>query len=100
MLCEYSGVDKKQQQSRRHWEDLEQVPASEITVGVMGLGVLGQALSAQLCALNYQVVGYRRSQQDVEGVEVFYGEDGLQPFLSRSMIISEARGKDLSTMRS
>ena len=77
----------EEQQSRRHWEDLAQVPASEITVGVMGLGVLGQALSAQLCALNYRVVGYRRSQQDVEGVEVFYGEDGLQPFLSRSMIL-------------
>ena len=29
----------EEQQSRRYWEDLAQVPAAEITVGVMGLGV-------------------------------------------------------------
>ena len=71
----------------RHWEELTQPPASEITVGVMGLGVLGMALARQLTALRYQVVGYRRSPGDIAGVEVFHGEEQLEAFMRRSEML-------------
>ena len=67
--------------------ELTQAPASEITVGVMGLGVLGMALARQLTALRYQVVGYRRSPGDIAGVEVFHGEEQLEAFMRRSEML-------------
>ena len=67
----------------RRWEELTQAPASEITVGVMGLGVLGRALARQLNALRYQVVGYRRSAGDIAGMEIFHGEEQLEAFMRR-----------------
>ncbi len=71
----------------RRWEELTQAPASEITVGVMGLGVLGRALARQLNALRYQVVGYRRSAGDIAGMEIFHGEEQLEAFMRRSEML-------------
>ena len=71
----------------RRWEELTQAPASEITVGVMGLGVLGMALACQLTALRYQVVGYRRSPGDIAGMEIFHGEEQLEAFMRRSEML-------------
>ena len=71
----------------RRWEEVTQAPASEITVGVMGLGVLGMALARNLNALRYQVVGYRRSPGDIVGVEVFHGEEQLEAFMRRSEML-------------
>tara|TARA_B100000686_G_scaffold117389_1_gene124609 strand:+ start:7927 stop:8871 length:945 start_codon:yes stop_codon:yes gene_type:complete len=71
----------------RHWEELTQAPASEITVGVMGLGALGMALTRQLTALRYQVIGYRRGFGEVDGLEVFHGKVQLEAFMRRSEIL-------------
>jgi len=71
----------------RRWEELTQVPASEVTVGIMGLGVLGQALARQLSALRYRVIGYRRGPGEVDGMEVFHGADQFEAFMRRSEIL-------------
>jgi glyoxylate/hydroxypyruvate reductase A len=71
----------------RRWEQLTQVPASEVTVGIMGLGVLGQALARQLSALRYGVIGYRRGPGEVGGMEVFHGVGQLEAFMRRSEIL-------------
>ena len=76
------------QQAERYWGELPQLPATEVTVGVMGLGVLGQALARQLSALRYRVIGYRRGPGGVDGIEVFHGENQLQAFMRRSMILA------------
>ena len=47
----------------RRWEDLTQVPASEVTVGIMGIGVLGQALARQLSALQAMATGSEIARQ-------------------------------------
>ena len=71
----------------RHWEALTQLPASEVTVGIMGFGVLGQALARQLSALRYRVIGYRRGAGEVDGMEVFHGANQLEAFMGRSDIL-------------
>jgi glyoxylate/hydroxypyruvate reductase A len=71
----------------RHWEALTQVSASDITVGIMGFGVLGQALARQLSVLRYRVIGYRRGAGEVDGMEVFHGADQLEAFMGRSDIL-------------
>jgi glyoxylate/hydroxypyruvate reductase A len=75
------------QQRVRMWHDHEQPPASEVSVGIMGLGELGQTAAVALQRLGFRVHGWSRTQKMIPGVETFYGAIGLEPFLRRSEIL-------------
>ena len=75
------------QQSARTWLDHEQAPASDVSVGIMGLGELGHAAAAMLQRLGFRVHGWSRTQKIIPGVETFYGSVGLEPFLRRTEIL-------------
>jgi glyoxylate/hydroxypyruvate reductase A len=75
------------QQRSRLWRDHDQPAASEVAVGVMGLGVLGCDAATVLARLGFRVAGWSRSAKAVPGVETFHGEDGLDAFLARSEIL-------------
>ncbi|NBT28478.1 MAG: hypothetical protein EBT18_03185 [Gammaproteobacteria bacterium] len=77
----------ERQQQAKHWEELTQRPAPDVTVGIMGLGKLGEALARQLKTLNYRLIGYRRSAVEIEGVEIFHGADQVKTFLGRAEIL-------------
>ncbi|MEM8985405.1 MAG: glyoxylate/hydroxypyruvate reductase A [Pseudomonadota bacterium] len=53
-------------------------------VGIMGLGVLGQAAARMLRDLGFDVAGWSRSKKVIDGVECYAGADQLAPFLARS----------------
>ena len=74
------------QQRERRWLELPQPEASEVTVGIMGLGVLGQDSAAKLKALGFNVIGWSRSKKEVEGIETFHGAE-LDAFLARTDIL-------------
>lgn len=67
--------------AERTWNPLEVPPASARTVGVMGMGSLGQAVLARLASYGFRLRGWNRSLREMEGVESFAGPDQLQPFL-------------------
>lgn len=67
------------------WRDVP--PARQRSVGVMGLGELGQAALAALAPHGFALSGWSRSPRQIEGVACFSGEDGLEPFLARSEIL-------------
>ena len=70
------------QQRVRMWHDQEQPPASDVAVGVMGLGVLGSDAAIVLNRLGFQVAGWSRTREDrCPGIETFHGTIGLEPFL-------------------
>jgi glyoxylate/hydroxypyruvate reductase A len=75
------------QQRVRIWHDHEQPPASEVSVGIMGLGELGAAAAGALQRLGFRVVGWSRTQKSIPAVECFYGMVGLEPFLRRTEIL-------------
>ena len=75
------------QQRVRMWHDHEQAPANEVSVGVMGLGELGQAAAIALQRLGFRVHGWSRTQKTIPGIETFYGAIGLEPFLRRTEIL-------------
>jgi glyoxylate/hydroxypyruvate reductase A len=75
------------QQRVRIWLDHEQSPASEVSVGVMGLGVLGSAVSTALHRLGFRAAGWSRTPKSIPGVECFHGAVGLDPFLRRTEIL-------------
>lgn len=74
------------QQREHQWRELSQPEAKDLTVGVMGLGVLGLDSVRKLKVMGFNVVGWSRSKKTVEGVETFDGGE-LDTFLSRTDIL-------------
>jgi glyoxylate/hydroxypyruvate reductase A len=74
-------------QQRREWKALPVKTAGERRVGVLGLGSLGQAVLAQLTALNFDCAGWSRSRHAIDGVRCFAGEAELPSFLERTEIL-------------
>lgn len=75
------------QQAHAIWRSIPAVPASSCHVGVMGLGVLGQAVLQRLIAFGYQRHGWSRSPKEIPGVTTFAGEGGLEPFVASCDIL-------------
>ncbi|PWC35661.1 glyoxylate/hydroxypyruvate reductase A [Azospirillum sp. TSO22-1] len=73
-----------EQQRAGVWKQLGHRPASEVRVGILGLGVLGEAAARALTPLGFQVVGWSRSAKEIRGVETLHGEDGLVALAARS----------------
>lgn len=76
-----------QQQREKQWRTLDYTQACQRTVGVLGLGALGDAAAKRLLASNFQVTGWSRSKKNVEGVTCFAGADELQAMLAASDIV-------------
>lgn len=74
----------REQQDARVWAYLQEPAANELTIGIMGLGVLGQASAKALRALGYNVAGWSRGPKTVEGVTGYSGAAGLDAFLASS----------------
>jgi len=75
------------QQAERNWRDRHQPPASDIRVGVMGLGVLGRDAAELLVRLGFGVAGWSRHPRSLPGVATFSGAAGLDQFLGRTDIL-------------
>lgn len=73
-------------QAKRHWEELAQPEARDVTVGVMGLGVLGQDAARKLKVMGFHVIGWSRSAKAIEGMQTFDGS-GLDDFLAQTDIL-------------
>ena len=75
------------QQRQRLWKEHPQPAASEVAVGVMGLGVIGTEAVRVLARIGFRVAGWSTSEKLVDGVETFHGPAGLDPFLARTEIL-------------
>jgi glyoxylate/hydroxypyruvate reductase A len=74
------------QQRKHEWRELSQPEAKELTIGVMGLGVLGLDSVAKLKVMGFNVIGWSRSRKQIDGVETF-DATGLNAFLARTDIL-------------
>ncbi|MCO6176914.1 glyoxylate/hydroxypyruvate reductase A [Ciceribacter sp. RN22] len=75
------------QQRARVWREIDPQPeARDLTVGVMGLGVLGQDSVRKLKVMGFDVIGWSRTAKLIEGVETFDAA-GLDAFLGRTDIL-------------
>ncbi|MBL1437357.1 MAG: glyoxylate/hydroxypyruvate reductase A [Rhodobacteraceae bacterium] len=61
--------------------------AEDRSIGILGLGELGQACAAALNCLGFKVAGWSRTLKDVQGVACYAGDDGLTALLARSEIL-------------
>lgn len=74
-------------QAAGRWQPLDVAPANGVTVGLMGLGVLGRATAATLHGLGYRLRGWSRRLRTLEGVQTFCDRDGLDAFLDGTDIL-------------
>lgn len=79
-------VAYERQRAKKLWSPLAQPEASEVTVGIMGLGVLGTDAARKLGIMGFNVVGWSKSRKTIEGVETFAGPE-LDAFLARTDIL-------------
>ena len=59
----------------------------DFSVGVMGLGVLGQRVCKALQQFEFPVLGWSRSEKLLDGVQCFSGKDGLSEFLAATRVL-------------
>ena len=77
----------RESQRQKRWAPKHQWPAGAISVGIMGLGVLGAHAAGVLKHIGFRVSGWSRSERRVEGVQCFHGEAGLDAFLRQTDIL-------------
>lgn len=67
-------------QSQKRWRPLAYRPSHEITLGIIGLGSIGQQLAQTARNFGMRVIGLNRSGRPCDGVELVYTEDDLAGF--------------------
>ncbi|MEX0944988.1 MAG: glyoxylate/hydroxypyruvate reductase A [Balneolaceae bacterium] len=74
------------QQKSVEWSAIKAFDKSELTIGVMGLGELGSNAAHRLHINGFNVIGWSRSQKEIQGVQTFMSGK-LKEFLNRSNIL-------------
>jgi glyoxylate/hydroxypyruvate reductase len=75
----------ERQQREGVWEDDDRQPkASDVQVGVLGLGVMGKDAVSKLKALGFKVAGWSVSPKSLPDVACFSGADGLKLLLTQT----------------
>lgn len=70
----------------RIWHELPQPEAKDVTVGIMGLGVLGQDAAMKLKLMGFDVIGWSRRKREIPGIQTF-DANGLDAFLARTDVL-------------
>jgi len=77
-----------QHQRDRIWQRLEQRPASDVPVGILGYGKIGERVAAHLAGLGFPVKVWSRTPKAVTaGLRGFHGRDGLFAMLSETEVL-------------
>lgn len=73
----------RRQQAARQWsENTRQRSAADVTVGIMGLGVLGLDAARKLQMLGFGLRGWGRTPKTVDAIDYYHGDNGLDAFLT------------------
>ncbi|MEP0134197.1 MAG: glyoxylate/hydroxypyruvate reductase A [Eudoraea sp.] len=77
----------KTDQLKKVWYPQEYKRISDVTVGIMGMGALGEKLAEDLIKNRFNVIGWATSTKVIPEVEVYTGYNEKNTFLSRSNIL-------------
>jgi len=77
----------RKHQMAAEWVRYPRRSASQMTVGILGLGALGEYVAKELTKLGYQVCGWSRSQKHHNNITCYSGEEGLTRLLNQSNIV-------------
>lgn len=74
-------------QKAHRWTQVYPPASFEISVGIMGLGQLGLDAATKLKAIGFKINGWSRTATAINGIDVYSGADGLDPFLGATDIL-------------
>jgi glyoxylate/hydroxypyruvate reductase A len=79
--------DYRNAQARHLWQPLAAKDAADVSVGVMGIGYLGQAVLDALGTFGYSLRAWSRTPHELDEIECFAGEGELHEFAGRCDIL-------------
>lgn len=74
----------RKQQAQRNWAPKEPLEPSATTVGVLGLGHIGGTIARLFASLDFHVVGWSRSEKEIDGVDCRSGISEMDRVLAES----------------
>ncbi|MBL10311.1 MAG: glyoxylate/hydroxypyruvate reductase A [Acidiferrobacteraceae bacterium] len=79
--------DYMKHQLEKQWQRLDHQEASQISVGIMGVGEIGLAVALQLVALGYKVCGWSQTSKVFDSIDTYVGLNDLPSFLASANIL-------------
>jgi len=77
----------RQDQAQQAWRARVPMRPAGTRVGILGLGHLGLDAAGRLSRLGFPVSGWSRTPKQVDAVETFFGDDGLEAFLPQADVL-------------
>ncbi len=74
-------------QKRIIWDSFPTHAAKDLSVGIMGMGVMGTDSAIKLRDIGFRVAGWSRGRKSIPGVESFAGESEFDAFLGRTDVL-------------
>lgn len=68
----------KAKQREGVWKARRYKSIKDVSIGILGLGAIGQFVADNFSKLGFTVKGWSNSEKDLEGVQTFVGKKGLQ----------------------
>ena len=75
------------QQREGRWETRLRLLKAQFGVGILGFGVLGQAVAAALAPFGFPLLGWSSTRKEESGVQSFAGRDELAAFLASTRVL-------------
>lgn len=74
-------------QAQQRWEERPSISRSQLSVGILGMGVLGTQVAQRLSVNGFTVRGFARTPRTAGDIEVLCGADRWHEFLSVSRVL-------------
>lgn len=87
VLRHHLGFDVQIREQNGIWNPVVPPLARQRSVGILGMGALGQTCAVALSRLNFKVSGWSRSAKHVSGIRSLHGSDGMAEILQSSDIL-------------
>jgi glyoxylate/hydroxypyruvate reductase A len=77
-------MQSAQSQAQKQWKRRQSIPLAGATLGILGLGAVGQELAKKAAALEMRVIGTRHSGKPVAHVEKVLGPQGTEEIMAEA----------------
>lgn len=74
-------------QKLKKWDSFPTHAAPALSIGIMGLGVMGQDSAQKLRMLGFRVAGWSRSRKELPGIDCYAGPEEFDAFLGRTDVL-------------